>query len=124
MANPNGEVQQQTKRQNRSFYSTDQYSAVDTKSTTRIHSNKLNTHFVYSNKVCGRADTRQTPLLMEAIPMCYELIKYKTIRQTHLLYLLFIAEFATCFDPAGSSSGLYVNRVMLKKNCLHLWDPR
>jgi len=32
-------------------------------------------------------------------------IKYKRIRQTHLVYLLFIVELATCFDPAGSSSG-------------------
>jgi len=49
-------------------------------------------------------------------------IKYKRIRQTHLIYWLFIVELATCFDPAGSSSGLYVNQVMLK-NCVHLWDP-
>ena len=31
-------------------------------------------------------------------------IKYKRIHQTHLVYLLFIVELATCFDPAGSSS--------------------
>jgi hypothetical protein len=48
-------------------------------------------------------------------------IKYKIIRQTRLVYLLFIVELATCFDPAGSSSRLYVNQVMLK-NCVHLWD--
>jgi hypothetical protein len=48
-------------------------------------------------------------------------IKYKRIRETHLVYLLFIVESATCFDPAGSSSGLHVNQVMLK-NCAHLWD--
>ena len=48
-------------------------------------------------------------------------IRYKRIRQTRLVYLL-VAEFATYFDPAGSSSGLYVNQVMLK-NCVHLWDP-
>jgi len=53
--------------------------------------------------------------LMETIPMCYELIKCKRIRQTHLVYLLFIIELVTCFDPAGSSSGLYVNQVILKK---------
>jgi len=52
-------------------------------------------------------------------------IKYKIICQTHLVYLLFIVELATCFDPAGSSSGLYVNHVMLKKyiyngSCLRL----
>jgi hypothetical protein len=41
-------------------------------------------------------------------------IKYKRIRQTHLVYLLFIVDLVTCFDPAGSSSGLYVNQVMLK----------
>ena len=52
---------------------------------------------------------------MEAIPICYDLIKQKRIRQTHLVYLLFIVELATCFDPAGSSSGLYVNQVILKK---------
>jgi hypothetical protein len=33
-------------------------------------------------------------------------IKYNGIRQTHPVYLLFIVELATCFDPAGSSSGL------------------
>jgi len=49
-------------------------------------------------------------------------IRYKRICQTHLVYLPFIVEFATCFDPAGSSSGLYVNQVMLT-NCVHLWDP-
>jgi len=42
-------------------------------------------------------------------------MKRKRIRQTRLVYLLFIFELATCFDPAGSSSGLYVNEVMLKK---------
>ena len=52
--------------------------------------------------------------------MRYELIKYKRIRKTHLVYLL--TELATCFDLAGSSLGLYVNQVMLK-NCVHLWDP-
>jgi len=36
-------------------------------------------------------------------------IKYERIRQTHLVYLIFIVELATCFDPAGSSSGLYVH---------------
>ena len=46
-------------------------------------------------------------------------IKYERISQTHLVYLLFIVELATCLDPAGSSSGLYVNQVMLKK-CVHL----
>jgi hypothetical protein len=35
---------------------------------------------------------------------------------------LIIVELATCFDPAGSSSGLYVNQVMLE-NYVHLWDP-
>jgi len=50
-------------------------------------------------------------------------IKYKRIRQTHLVYLLFIVELATCFDPAKSSSGLYVNQAMLK-NCVHLWNPK
>jgi hypothetical protein len=44
------------------------------------------------------------------------LIKYsrKEIRQTHLVYLLVIFELVTCFDPAWSSSGLYVNQVMFK----------
>jgi len=28
--------------------------------------------------------------------------------------LLVIVELATCFDPAGSSSGLYVNQVVFK----------
>jgi len=49
-------------------------------------------------------------------------INYKRIRQTHLVFLLFIVELATCFDPAGASSGLYVKQVMLK-NCVHFWDP-
>lgn len=53
---------QQTYKQNCSLYATDQYSALDIKYITRTHSNKLNTHFVSSNKVCGRADTRQTPV--------------------------------------------------------------
>ena len=44
------------------------------------------------------------------------------MRKTQLVYLLFIIELVTCFEPAGSSSGLYVNQVMLK-NCVHLWDP-
>jgi hypothetical protein len=39
--------------------------------------------------------------------------KYTRTRQTHLVYLLFIVELATCFAPGGSSSGLYVNLVML-----------
>jgi len=30
-----------------------------------------------------------------------------------MVYLLVMAELATCFDPAGSSSGLYVNQVMM-----------
>ena len=47
-------------------------------------------------------------------------IKCKRIRQTHLVFLLFIVELATRFDPAGSSSGLYVNQVMLE-NCVHIW---
>jgi hypothetical protein len=50
-------------------------------------------------------------------------IKYKRIRQTHLVCLLFIVQLATCFDPAGSSKGLYVNQVLLK-NCVHQWDPK
>jgi hypothetical protein len=49
-------------------------------------------------------------------------IIYKRIRYTRLVYFLFIVELATCFDSAGSSSGFYVNQVMLK-NCVHLWDP-
>jgi len=49
-------------------------------------------------------------------------IKYKRFRQTHLVYLLFIVELATYFYSAASSSGLYVNQVMLK-NCVHLWKP-
>jgi hypothetical protein len=35
---------------------------------------------------------------------------------------LFIVELATRFETAGSSSGLYVNQVMLKI-CVHIWDP-
>jgi len=51
-------------------------------------------------------------------------IKYKRISQTHLVYLLFIVELATSFDPAGSSSGLYVNQVMLKKTAYNfVWKP-
>jgi len=42
-------------------------------------------------------------------------MKCKRIRQTHLVYLLFIVELATCFDLAGSSSVLYVNQVMFKR---------
>jgi hypothetical protein len=42
--------------------------------------------------------------LMEDIPMCYGLKRYKRIRQTHLVYLLFIVELAIRPDdnPAGS----------------------
>ena len=58
---------------------------------------------------------------LREVTLCNK-INYKRIRQTHLVYLLFIVELATCFDPAGSSSGLCVNQVMLK-NCVHLWDP-
>jgi len=34
------------------------------------------------------------------------------MRQTHFVYLLFIVELVKCFDPAESSSGLYVNLMM------------
>jgi hypothetical protein len=48
-------------------------------------------------------------------------MKYKRIRQTHSVYLLFIVELATYFDPAWSSLGLYVNQVILK-NCVPLLE--
>jgi hypothetical protein len=49
-------------------------------------------------------------------------INYKIIRQTHLVYLLFIVKLATCFGPAGSSSSIKEKKVMLEY-CVHLWDP-
>ena len=46
--------------------------------------------------------------------MCLRISKMKKerIRQTRLGYLLVIVELATCFNPAGSSRGLYVNKVV------------
>jgi hypothetical protein len=51
-----------------------------------------------------RADfSRVFPLLDGSHPdaLWINKMKYKIIRQTHLVYLLFIVELATCFDPAG-----------------------
>jgi hypothetical protein len=76
-----------------------------------LHSNSLLEHLGAETKVSNHVNCKKT-----------NKIKYKRIRQTHLVYLLFIVELATCFDPAGSLSGLYVNQVMLK-NCILLRDP-
>jgi hypothetical protein len=39
---------------------------------------------------------------------------YRIVSVKHnFVYSLIIVEFATCFDPAGSSSGLYVSQVMI-----------
>jgi len=43
-----------------------------------------------------------------------DLYKVQTNIQT-FIFIYKIVELATCFDPAGSSSDLYVNQVMLKK---------
>jgi len=51
-----------------------------------------------------------------------EFIKRIVSVKHNFVFSLIIVELATCFDPAGSSSGLYVNQVMLE-NCVHLWDP-
>ena len=59
---------------------------------------------------------RQILHLMEAFPMCLWInkIKWKRIRQTHLVYLSVIVELTTCFDTSGSSSCLYLNQVTFK----------
>jgi hypothetical protein len=43
------------------------------------------------------------------------LLKYDSVRQTQLIYLLIIIRLATCFDPTGSSSGLYYEPVDTRK---------
>ena len=55
-------------------------------------------------------------------PKC--VVKYNRIVSVkhNFVYLLFTVELATRFDPAGSSSGLYVNQVMLE-NSVHPWNP-
>jgi hypothetical protein len=59
---------------------------------------------------------------MEAIPMCLETNKVGQYpSNTTFVYSLITAESATCFVPAKSSSGLYVNQVT-SENYIHLWD--
>jgi len=47
-----------------------------------------------------------------------------TSPSNNLVYLLFIVELATCFDPAGLPSGLYVNQVKLKKTAYIFGIPK
>jgi hypothetical protein len=43
------------------------------------------------------------------------MLKYGIIRETQLIYSLIIIRLATCFDPAGSSSGLHCEPIDIRK---------
>jgi len=50
-------------------------------------------------------------------------LKYNSIRETQLIYSFIIIRLATCFDPAGSSSGLHYKPVALE-NCINSWETK
>jgi len=43
------------------------------------------------------------------------LLKYDNIHQTQLIFSLTVIRLATCFDPAGSSSGLHYEPIDIRK---------